>query len=185
MLSLYDWDDALRSDRSATSFSYVLGGGVAPDFMGFSRGRLGLEWEHTMNHLVGQRYRVLATLNFRCCDECAPRVVLAAHLRVLVRARPRAVWKEPERARRRGARRQRSLRRQRARERRRPRRGRGTSSSATDPRPERARADGGPTPLADRPPGALPDDNGPSPVIFPAQELTLRFNHQRHVKGWA
>jgi len=26
VLSLYDWDDALRADRSATSFSYVLGG---------------------------------------------------------------------------------------------------------------------------------------------------------------
>jgi hypothetical protein len=45
-----------------------------------------------------------------------------------------------------------------------------------------ARADGGATPEADRPPGALPNDNGPSPVIFPAQELTIRFNHQRHVK---
>jgi hypothetical protein len=64
VLSLYDWEDALRADRSATSFSYVLGGGVSPNFMQFSRGRLGLEWEHTMNHLVGQRYRVLATLNF-------------------------------------------------------------------------------------------------------------------------
>ena len=64
VLSLYDWEDALRADRGATSFSYVLGGGVSPDFMGFSKGRLGLEWEHTMNHLVGQRYRLLATLNF-------------------------------------------------------------------------------------------------------------------------
>ncbi len=64
VLSLYDWKDTLRADRSATSFSYVLGGGVSPNFLGFSRGRLGLEWEHTMNHLVGQRYRLLATLNF-------------------------------------------------------------------------------------------------------------------------
>jgi hypothetical protein len=64
VLSLYDWDDALRSDRSATSFSYVLGGSISPSFLGFSKGRLGLEWEHTMNHLVGQRYRLLATLNF-------------------------------------------------------------------------------------------------------------------------
>ncbi|MEO6598996.1 MAG: hypothetical protein ABIQ16_03925, partial [Polyangiaceae bacterium] len=64
VLSLYDWEDALRSDRSATSFSYVLGGGVSPNFMGSSKGRLGLEWEHTMNRLVGQRYRLLATLNF-------------------------------------------------------------------------------------------------------------------------
>jgi hypothetical protein len=64
VLSLYDWEDALRSDRSATSFAYVLGGGVAPNFLAFSKGRLGVEWEHTMNHLVGQRFRMLATLNF-------------------------------------------------------------------------------------------------------------------------
>jgi len=64
VLSLYDWEDALRPDRSATSFSYVLGGGINPNFLSFSRGRLGVEWEHTMNHLVGQRFRMLATLNF-------------------------------------------------------------------------------------------------------------------------
>jgi len=54
----------LRPDRSATSFSYVLGGGINPTFMAFSRGRVGVEWEHTMNQLVGQRFRMLATLNF-------------------------------------------------------------------------------------------------------------------------
>lgn len=64
VLSLYDWEDRLRADRSATSFSYVLGGGISPSFMFFSRGRLGMQWEHTMNHLVGQRYRVLATVDF-------------------------------------------------------------------------------------------------------------------------
>ena len=64
VLSLYDWEDALRRDRSATSFSYVLGGGINPSFLSFSKGRLGVEWEHTMNHLVGQRFRALATLNF-------------------------------------------------------------------------------------------------------------------------
>jgi len=64
VLSLYDWEDALRTDRSATSFSYVLGGGINPNFLSFSKGRLGVEWEHTMNHLVGQRFRMLATLNF-------------------------------------------------------------------------------------------------------------------------
>jgi hypothetical protein len=64
VLSLYDWADALRADRNATSFSYVLGAGIAPHFMEFSQGRLGLEWEHTLNHLVGQRFRLLATLNF-------------------------------------------------------------------------------------------------------------------------
>ena len=64
VLSLYDWEDALRPERSATSFSYVLGGAIAPNFLSFRRGRLGVEWEHTMNHLVGQRFRMLATLNF-------------------------------------------------------------------------------------------------------------------------
>ncbi len=33
-----------------------------------------------------------------------------------------------------------------------------------------------------RPPGASPDDGGPSPVVFPEQALPLRFNHQKHVK---
>jgi len=64
VLSLYDWEDALRPERGATSFSYVLGGGINPNFLSFSKGRLGVEWEHTMNHLVGQRFRMLATLNF-------------------------------------------------------------------------------------------------------------------------
>lgn len=58
VLSLYDWEDGLRPERGATSFSYVLGGGVRP----VDATRLGLEWEHSMNRLVGQRYRLLATL---------------------------------------------------------------------------------------------------------------------------
>jgi hypothetical protein len=33
-----------------------------------------------------------------------------------------------------------------------------------------------------RPPGAFPGDGGPSPVIFPEQDLPLRFSHRRHVK---
>ena len=37
-------------------------------------------------------------------------------------------------------------------------------------------------PDALRPPGAFKGDEGPSPVVFPAQALPLRFNHQRHVK---
>ena len=39
-----------------------------------------------------------------------------------------------------------------------------------------------PVPLADRPPGAYAGDGGPSPVIFPAQQITIRFNHRKHVK---
>lgn len=60
IVSLYDWEDRLRPTRDALSFSYVVGGGVSP----FQRTRMGVEWEHSMNRLVGQRYRVLATLNF-------------------------------------------------------------------------------------------------------------------------
>jgi hypothetical protein len=41
---------------------------------------------------------------------------------------------------------------------------------------------GAPLPEELRPPGALADDGGPSPVIFPAQKITLRFNHRKHVK---
>lgn len=59
VLSVYDWSDDLRPQRDATSFTYVLGGGVTP----FDETRLGLEWEHSMNRLVGQRFRVLATLD--------------------------------------------------------------------------------------------------------------------------
>ncbi len=61
IVSVYDWSDGLRPDRDATSFSYVLGGGVSPRTL-FSQVRFGAEWEHTTNRLVGQRYRVLATL---------------------------------------------------------------------------------------------------------------------------
>ncbi len=59
IVSLYDWRDAEQPDRSATSFSYVLGGGVSP----LSHVRFGVEWEHSMNRLVGQRFRALATLD--------------------------------------------------------------------------------------------------------------------------
>ncbi|MCK6532310.1 MAG: hypothetical protein L6Q84_04985 [Polyangiaceae bacterium] len=59
IVSVYDWEDGLRPDRSATSFSYVAGGGIRP----FDETRIGLEWEHSTNRLVGQRYRLLATLD--------------------------------------------------------------------------------------------------------------------------
>ncbi|MBK7579653.1 MAG: hypothetical protein IPI67_05530 [Myxococcales bacterium] len=60
IVSVYDWEDGLRPQRSATSLTYVLGGGVTP----FTDTRFGVEWEHSMNRLVGQRFRVLATLDF-------------------------------------------------------------------------------------------------------------------------
>lgn len=58
LVSTYDWDDPLRPGRSGTSFTYVLGAGHRP----FERTRVGVEWEHSMNEVVGQRYRALATL---------------------------------------------------------------------------------------------------------------------------
>ena len=57
-LSLYDWRDEYRSDRSATSFGYVLGGGYRVGDATTAR----IEWEHDTNELVGQRYRILASL---------------------------------------------------------------------------------------------------------------------------
>ncbi len=62
VLSLYDFKDELRPERYATSFSYVLGFGMKPGGLG-DRARVGVEWEHAMNRLVGQRYRLLATLD--------------------------------------------------------------------------------------------------------------------------
>jgi len=58
-LSLYDWQDNLRPDRDATSFAYVLGGGFRPSAVVDAL----LEWEHDMNRLVGQRYRLLAVVS--------------------------------------------------------------------------------------------------------------------------
>lgn len=59
VVSLHDWSDALRPQRDATSFQYVLGGGISP----LTATRFGLEWEHATNRLVGQRFRALATLD--------------------------------------------------------------------------------------------------------------------------
>ncbi|HVY25245.1 MAG TPA: hypothetical protein VHB79_01785 [Polyangiaceae bacterium] len=63
MVSLWDWSDALRPDRDATSFGYVLGAGLTPSPSFFARSRLGFELEHEMNRLVGQRFRALLTLD--------------------------------------------------------------------------------------------------------------------------
>ncbi len=57
-VSLHDWHDDEQPARDATSLSYVIGGGVHPA----SGSRLGIEWEHTANRLVGQRFRWLFTL---------------------------------------------------------------------------------------------------------------------------
>ena len=65
-LSLWHFDDKLRTDangqsRTATSVGYVLGGGyqLAPEATTY------LQFEHDMNRLVGQRFRVMAILNLR------------------------------------------------------------------------------------------------------------------------
>lgn len=57
--SLYGWHDPTRPDRDATSFGYVLTSAFRPMRVAEFR----LEWEHDMNRLVGQRYRVLALIN--------------------------------------------------------------------------------------------------------------------------
>src|SRR4030095_4782230 len=49
MLSLWDWSDGLRKDRDATSFGYVLGGGLTPGPNFFARSRVGVELEHQLN----------------------------------------------------------------------------------------------------------------------------------------
>lgn len=61
--SLWDWSDGLRPERDATSFGYVLGAGVTPGPNFFARSRFGLEVEHQMNRVVGQRFRALLTLD--------------------------------------------------------------------------------------------------------------------------
>ncbi len=63
VLSLWDWSDGLRPDRDATSFGYVLGVGLTPGPSFFTRSRLGVELEHQMNRVVGQRFRALLTLD--------------------------------------------------------------------------------------------------------------------------
>jgi hypothetical protein len=63
VLSLWDWSDGLRRDRDATSFGYVLGAGLTPGPNFFARSRVGVELEHQMNRIVGQRFRALVTLD--------------------------------------------------------------------------------------------------------------------------
>lgn len=58
-VSVYDWHDPTREDRDATSFGYVLAAAWKP----LDLSKIGVEWEHDYNALVGQRFRVLASLN--------------------------------------------------------------------------------------------------------------------------
>lgn len=61
LLSVYSWLDEMRADRDGVSLTYVLGGGVSP----LDATRLGLQWEHSMHRLTGERIRVLLTLEAR------------------------------------------------------------------------------------------------------------------------
>lgn len=63
VLSLYDYANALRVERAATSAGYVLGAGVAPEIEGVVRSRLGLQWEHWYSRLDAHQFRVLLTLS--------------------------------------------------------------------------------------------------------------------------
>lgn len=58
-LSVYGWHDTTRPDRDATSFSYMLAAGFTPAQLASFR----VEFEHDINRLVGQRFRVLGLIN--------------------------------------------------------------------------------------------------------------------------
>jgi hypothetical protein len=55
---VWQWDDKLRPDRSTTSGNYVasLGYRFAPESQAM------VDWEHDINSLVGQRFRVMVSL---------------------------------------------------------------------------------------------------------------------------
>ncbi|RLB48177.1 MAG: hypothetical protein DRI90_25615 [Deltaproteobacteria bacterium] len=60
-LSTTNWEDPLRPARDATSFGYV----VAPEYWPAGFARMRVQWEHDMNRLVGQRFRVLGLVSLR------------------------------------------------------------------------------------------------------------------------
>jgi hypothetical protein len=60
-VSVYDWADPTRDDRDATSFGYV----VSPEYRPVDMARIRVEWEHNMNRLVGQRFRLLGLVSFQ------------------------------------------------------------------------------------------------------------------------
>jgi hypothetical protein len=53
------WKDSLRPDRSATSFGYVLGAG----YIFSPRSQALVEFEHDMNRIVGNRFRLMLWLS--------------------------------------------------------------------------------------------------------------------------
>ena len=58
-VGLWQWKDALQPDREATSFQYV----ATLGYRFLPRCRASVEWEHDINGLVGQRFRVMLMLN--------------------------------------------------------------------------------------------------------------------------
>jgi hypothetical protein len=59
-LGVWQWDDKLRPDRDATDFNYVLGVG----YRFAARSQTMLEWQHDVNRLVGNRFRLVLWLTF-------------------------------------------------------------------------------------------------------------------------
>jgi hypothetical protein len=57
-VGMWEWKDDLRPDREATNFQYVLGLG----YRFFNRSYAGVEWQHDINRLVGQRFRLMFNL---------------------------------------------------------------------------------------------------------------------------
>ncbi|MDP9003055.1 MAG: hypothetical protein M3O46_23435 [Myxococcota bacterium] len=55
---VWQWNDKIRPDRDATSVNYVAGIG----YRFASRAQAMVEWQHDINRLVGQRFRVMAWL---------------------------------------------------------------------------------------------------------------------------
>jgi hypothetical protein len=55
---VWHWNDELRTDRDATSFGYVAGAG----YKLFPRSLVMAEFEHNMNRIAGQRFRVMIWL---------------------------------------------------------------------------------------------------------------------------
>jgi hypothetical protein len=55
---LWQWTDKLQPDRDTTSFNYVLGLG----YRFAERSQAKIEWEHDINGLVGQRFRIMLNL---------------------------------------------------------------------------------------------------------------------------
>lgn len=56
---VWQWDDNLRTDRDATSFQYVLGGG----YKLWQRSKVFADFEHNINRIAGQRFRAMLWLS--------------------------------------------------------------------------------------------------------------------------